>query len=75
MRLKIGDFTANITARKFYNEHMNGNDAKYFLNELAIVYREAGENNDRLGNTGLASEYKRKSIEIYDYLKAIGFYD
>ena len=75
MRLKIGDFTANITAHKFYNERMNINDAKHFLNELAIVYWEAGEYNGKLGNTGLESEFKRKSVEIYEFLKGIGFYD
>ena len=75
MKITIGNYEVDIKAKKEYNSKMNQKDVEFLLNELCIVYNEAGTFNACQGYQGIAKDYHQKSNEIYKQLQDVGAYN
>ena len=74
--IKIGDYEVSVTAKKevpYFKDSVRETTIE-FLNELSIVYGYAAELNQIRGYNCHAEDYKKKSDEIYNFLKQIGAY-
>lgn len=74
MKIMIGDYEVNISARYTRNEKATKAETMHFLNELAIAYFEASEFNKRLTCYASAKDFKEKSDSIHNFLEEKGCY-
>lgn len=75
MKFNLDEFhTVNITA-SFAGKKGTSEDAFAVLNEISLAYREAGEMFAQKRAFALAKDFKRKSDNIYNFLKSKGYYD
>lgn len=74
MKLKIGYYEVEISARKSWNPN-EGLDTKPFLNELSLFLWKAATQNASEGYDANAQAAKEMSDDIYMALKAVGYYD
>ena len=75
MLVKFGNFEIDIKVRSTLNEDgFNDLETFYFLNELSIIAKDAAMQNEAEGYDSLAFDYAAKAREVYDQLKAAGFY-
>ena len=73
MKVKIGDYQVNITAK---NDTLKSRkDTLRFLNTLAIVFNEAAELNDKEGYKAVAAEYEEIWRDVHAFLDAKGLYN
>ena len=75
MKIQIGEYEVNISAKYRRNNRANKADTMSFLNELAIAYFEAAQHNNRLTCYAIGKEFKEKSDYITDVLRKNGLYD
>lgn len=75
MKINIEQNTeVNITAKSSFSNRSNKNDLMYFLNELAIVYKDASAFNAGLGLDALAKDYREKGDLLYKICDEMGAY-
>lgn len=76
MKITINDYEVQITARKKdpYFSYGEEEDTKYFLNWLAIAFRDA-EFGTEEEYPACSRHYNKTNMEIIDQLNDIGFYD
>ena len=78
MKIKIetstGSTEINITAKSSFSDRANKIDLMYFLNELAIVYKDASDFNAGLGLDALAKDYREKGDLLHKICEEMGAY-
>ncbi|MBQ1524746.1 MAG: hypothetical protein IIZ55_06395 [Firmicutes bacterium] len=75
MKLNIAGYEVELTARGRYSDQARDEDTRYFLNQLSIWADEAAENLNRKGSDVLGRIAQDAGEDIYQELKATGFYD
>lgn len=74
MKFNLDEFyTLNISA-SFAGEKDTPEDTFTVLNEIAIAYHKASKMFTQEGAFALAKDYKEKAENIYNFLKAKGYY-
>lgn len=75
MKLTINGAEVEIKVKDKYSEKYNKEDTMYFLNSLAIAYRNSAEWESRIGCPAIAEESEEIRQDIFNYLEGLGFYD
>ena len=73
MKFKLDCYNVEMKAR--FNIGKSEDNTMGLLNEISIVYQLAAERERMRGATASANAYETKSNEIYNALKAAGYYD
>lgn len=75
MKINFDDFEIEIKAKENHDKRFNQNDTCYLLNQISIWAHEASENYERLGLDGLAYSAQKSSLDIYNVLNDLGFFN
>lgn len=76
MIVKFNQFEINIEAKcTTLSEDFNESDTFYFLNTLSVMAHDAAEANAVADYQAIADMFENGSDEIYQQLKATGYYD
>lgn len=76
MIVKFNQFEIKIEAKcTTLSEDYNESDTFYFLNTLSVMAHDAAEANAVAGYKALADVFENGSDEIYQQIKATGYYD
>lgn len=73
MKFKLDCYNVEMKAR--FNTSKPEDNTMGLLNEISIVYQLAAERERMRGATTSANAYEARSNEIYNALKAAGYYD
>ena len=73
MKFKLDCYNVEMKAR--FNTSKPEDNTMGLLNEISIVYQLAAERERMRGATASANAYEARSNEIYNALKAAGYYD
>ena len=73
MKFKLDCYNVEIKAR--FNIGNPEDNTMGLLNEISIVYQTAAERERMRGANIVANAYEARSNEIYNALKAAGYYD
>lgn len=74
MKVSIGDYVVEISARSVYRAKGDKETTMFLLNEIGLAYREASERNIELHCYATADSMEKKANEIYSFLDSKGFY-
>lgn len=75
MKLMIGDYEVEISARStILSERKNAKDTGYLLNEISMAFRALANEYKEQGFGASGAGYYKMCHDIYDVLKAKGFY-
>ena len=75
MKLTVANYEIDIKVKKTWENRNNEEALMYFLNQVSIAFKEASEHMTENGYNALAEDYEEKSMDIYNVIKARGFYD
>lgn len=50
-------------------------DTKYFINKISLAFDTAAKKFEEQDMPSTADEFREMAIDMYEYLKEIGFYD
>lgn len=75
MKLRIGDYEVNISAKRDTSKRANKSDTMALLNFLSICCSEAANKYSENGWTVTSMRAKQYSNDIYEALKNVGYYD
>lgn len=73
MKFKLDCYNVEMKAR--FNIGNPEDNTMGLLNEISIVYHLAAERERMRGANIMANAYEARSVEIYNALKAAGYYD
>ena len=75
MKLRIGDYEVNISAKCDSSARANKADTMALLNSLSIYCSECAEHYSENGVFGLSRRAKKYGDDIYEALNNAGLYD
>ena len=75
MKIKIGEYEVNISAKNVYSERANKKDTMALLNFLSICCSEAADHYLETGCHGLSRSANEYGDDIFEALKNAGCYD
>lgn len=75
MKLNVGDYEINISAKMNYKDRCNKHDTQCFMNLISIAFAEASDNMKNKGCDGLSEDYRKIADELFKTLKEQGLYD
>lgn len=75
MKFNLDEFYTVIIVASFAGKKSTPKDAFAVLNEISLAYHEASEMFVQKGAFAIAKDFKRKSDNIYNFLKLKGYYD
>lgn len=74
MKIKLGKFELDLTAKYSFNKRANKDDLTSVLNELSLVYSEAARYNEAIHADAIAEDYRKKADQLYKLCEEMGAY-
>ena len=75
MKLTVGNYEIDVKVKYTFEERANATATKYFLNLVSAALAAEAERETQLGCPNIAEDSRKKSDQIYEFLKNKKFYD
>lgn len=75
MKINIGGYDVEISAKKDYKTRSNKQDTLFFLNYLSLIFDDASEFQGAQNGNPYAEESKQISRDLFEFCKDHGLYD